>query len=168
MIHLRHRAGLPRHSRRSLSLVPVDQEWICSIQASPSEISILRHLPPLETSVSFPSAQSNVSFFLISISDIPNNRSSGPAPRVQLLGHRCYRGLCQCSGYSSSFQCHDEPHRDSRHLVHGSREPASRDYCQPRNCSFVRQCLRVKCLFRFFGKHFRAQIPSCLFRRLLE
>ena len=46
------------------SPVPVDQEWLCSIQASPSEISILRHLPPLETSVSFPSAQRDVSYFL--------------------------------------------------------------------------------------------------------
>ena len=46
------------------SPVPVDQEWLCSIQASPSEISILKHLPPLETSVSFPSAQPDVSYFL--------------------------------------------------------------------------------------------------------
>ena len=64
------------------SPAPVDQEWLCSIQASPSEISILKHLPPLETSVSFPSAQSNVSYFLISISNIFNNHPSGPAPRV--------------------------------------------------------------------------------------
>ena len=115
----------------------VEQEWLSSIQASPSELEILKHLPPLETSVSFPSAQSNVSYFLISISNIFNNHPSGPAPRVQLLGHRCYRGLYQRSGYSSSLQCHDEPHRDTRYLVYGSREPASRDHRQPRNCSFV-------------------------------
>ena len=125
------------------SPVPVDQEWLSSIQASPSELEILKHLPPLETSVSFPSLQSNVSYFLSSISNIPNNRSSGPTPRVQLLGHRRYRGLYQCSGYSSCLQCHDEPDRDTRHLIYGSREPASRDHRQPRNCSFVRQRLRV-------------------------
>ena len=119
------------------SPAPVDQEWLCAIQASPSELEILKHLAPLETSASFPSAEPDVGYFLILISNTFNNHPSGPAPRVQLLGHRCYRGLCQCSGYSSSFQYHDEPHRDTRHLLYGSREPASRDYRQPRNCSFV-------------------------------
>ena len=42
----------------------VEQEWLSSIQASPSELEILKHLPPLETSVSFPSAQPDVSYFL--------------------------------------------------------------------------------------------------------
>ena len=46
------------------SPVPVDQEWLSSIQASPSELEILKHLPPLETSISFPSAQPDVSYFL--------------------------------------------------------------------------------------------------------
>ena len=55
------------------SPVSVDQEWLCSIQASPSEISILKHLPPLETSVSFPSLQPDVSYFLTFISTIFNN-----------------------------------------------------------------------------------------------
>ena len=62
------------------SPVPVDQEWLSSIQASPSELEILKHLPPLETSVSFPSVQLDVSCFLSSISNISNNHSSGPAP----------------------------------------------------------------------------------------
>ena len=62
------------------SPAPVDQEWLSSIQASPSELEILKHLPPLETSVSFPSVQPDVSCFLSSISNISNNHSSGPAP----------------------------------------------------------------------------------------
>ena len=103
----------------------VEQEWLSSIQASPSELEILKHLPPLETSVSFPSVQPDVSYFLTFISTIFNNHPLGPAPRIQLLGHRCYRGLYQCSRYSSCFQCHDEPDRDTRHLIYGSREPAS-------------------------------------------
>ena len=52
------------HANQEESPASVEQEWLSSIQASPSELEILKHLPPLETSVSFPSAQPDVSYFL--------------------------------------------------------------------------------------------------------